>query len=260
MTKGFPLNPFPIKGFPVRGVAASELIITDPLAYFGAALYAWWDFSDLTTLFQDSALTTPVASNNDPIGGVADKSGNTRTQVQGTAGNRPLWKDTQFGAGAALFDKVNDSLTYTAEAIGANKEIFILFHPTRTSFPGSGTAVDIMFSSGIGGNTNYDRDTYNGAVSTVNNRVAQRRSATFYVDGAVHTNGGSIGTTSNTRVMSSITDGTAASDLGYYVGRNSDNAHFANQAIHQILVVDRAVMPWSAAETLAMHTLLASQS
>jgi hypothetical protein len=258
--RSFPASPFPVKGFPVLGPADSELVINDPLEYFGAALYAWWDVSDISTLFQDSAGTTPVALNNDPVGRINDKSGNGRLLTQGTAGNRPLYKDSLYGAPSVLFDKVNDSLTNTAAGIGANKEIFILFHVTRSTFPGSATTTDILMSSGIGGANNYDRDTYNGFVNTANNRAGQRRSTQTYVDGVAFATGGSIGTNAHSLVMSGITDGTASSDLGWYIGRNSDNAHFGNQALHQIVVVDRAVMPASVAETVAMHNLLLSQT
>lgn len=53
---------------------------------------AWFDSSDLTTLFQDSAMTTPVTANNDPVGAIRDKSGNNRHLTQGTALARPLYK------------------------------------------------------------------------------------------------------------------------------------------------------------------------
>lgn len=244
-------------GFPRGG--AGTLVITDPIAFFGAALYAWWDVSDISTLFQDTAATTPVTANNDPIGRISDKSGNGRNISQATAGNRPLYKDTLYGAPSALFDKVNDSLVNTAAGIGADKEIFILFHATRASFPGPNNTTDIMMSSGVGGANNYDRDSYNGFTNTASNRAAQRRSTNYYVDAISFSNGASIGTNAHSLVMSAITDGTATSDIGWYIGRNSDNAHFGNQALHQIVVVDRAVRPWVAAETVAMHNLLLSQ-
>ena len=44
-----------------------------------AGLALWLDASDLSTLFTDSARTTPVASSGDPVGGWADKSGNSGT-------------------------------------------------------------------------------------------------------------------------------------------------------------------------------------
>jgi hypothetical protein len=46
----------------------------------------------LSTLFQDAAMTTPVTANNDPVGAILDKSGNSRHLTQSTAGSRPLYK------------------------------------------------------------------------------------------------------------------------------------------------------------------------
>ncbi len=50
---------------------------------------AWYDPSDLTTLFQDSAGTTPVTAVEQPVGLMKDKSGRGNHAFQATAGNRP---------------------------------------------------------------------------------------------------------------------------------------------------------------------------
>jgi hypothetical protein len=57
-------------------------------AALGAALLAWYDASDASTLFQDAARTTP-ASVGDPVGGWADKSGNGNHCSQANASFRP---------------------------------------------------------------------------------------------------------------------------------------------------------------------------
>ena len=51
---------------------------------------AWYDPSDLTTLFQDSAGTTPVTAVEQPVGLMLDKSGRGNRAFQATAGNRPV--------------------------------------------------------------------------------------------------------------------------------------------------------------------------
>jgi hypothetical protein len=50
----------------------------------------WVDASDLSTLKQNSNGTTDVASDNDPVGYVAEKSGAGGTLIQATSGQRPL--------------------------------------------------------------------------------------------------------------------------------------------------------------------------
>jgi len=69
-----------------------------------AGLEAWWDFSDITKLYQDSGKTTPVASDGDVIGAVVDKSGNGNDATQGTTTNKPVYKvNIQNGLSIARF-------------------------------------------------------------------------------------------------------------------------------------------------------------
>lgn len=61
-----------------------------PLLWFGSGQQgAWYDPSDFTTLFQDSAGTTPVTAVEQPVGLMLDKSGRGNHAAQATAGNRP---------------------------------------------------------------------------------------------------------------------------------------------------------------------------
>lgn len=60
-----------------------------PSALFRGAAGAWYDPSDLSTLFQNSNGTTAVAV-GDPVGKILDKSGNGNHLTQATSGSRPL--------------------------------------------------------------------------------------------------------------------------------------------------------------------------
>lgn len=53
---------------------------------------AWYDPSDLSTLFQDVAGTVPVTSNGDPIGKILDKSGNGNHATQSVSTKRPVYR------------------------------------------------------------------------------------------------------------------------------------------------------------------------
>lgn len=71
----------------------------------------WYDFSDVASLWQDTARSTAVAANNDPIRTADNKTGlqYKRQAVAPADGNRPLWKSAdQNGLGDALFDAVDD--------------------------------------------------------------------------------------------------------------------------------------------------------
>ena len=51
---------------------------------------AWYDPSDMTTLFQDAAGTTPVTAVEQPVGLIQDKSGNGNHASQSTSASRPV--------------------------------------------------------------------------------------------------------------------------------------------------------------------------
>lgn len=84
-------------------------------------LTARYDFSDITTLFKDSAGTTPVTTDGDIIGKATDISGNSRPLLQaGVDGLKPLYKtNIQNGKSVARFDGSNDSLQAAAFALTA---------------------------------------------------------------------------------------------------------------------------------------------
>lgn len=71
---------------------------------------AWFDPSDLSTLFQDSAGTTPVTAVGQPVGKILDKSGRGNHATQATAASRPLWQQDANGKYYLAFDGVDDWL------------------------------------------------------------------------------------------------------------------------------------------------------
>jgi hypothetical protein len=78
-----------------------------------ASLGAWHDPSDLSTMFQDAAGTTPVTAAGQPVGLILDKSGNGRHASQATSTARPLLED-DGGKMCLKFDGVDDFLSTSA--------------------------------------------------------------------------------------------------------------------------------------------------
>jgi len=85
----------------------------------------WFDPSDLSTMFQDSAGTTPVTAAGQPVGRIVDKSGNGVAATQGTAGSRPVLRQDASGKYYLEFDGTDDWLATSAIDFSATDEMFI---------------------------------------------------------------------------------------------------------------------------------------
>ena len=75
---------------------------------------AWYDPSDITTLFQDAAGTIPVTAAGDSVGKMLDKSGNNAHATQSTAGKRPIYRIDPYGYSYLEFDGVDDFMATSA--------------------------------------------------------------------------------------------------------------------------------------------------
>lgn len=83
--------------------------------FSGGTTGAWYDPSDLSSMFQDSAGTTPAAVDS-PVGKINDKSGNGNHATQATAAARPILR--QSGSLYWLeFDAVDDCLATASFAV-----------------------------------------------------------------------------------------------------------------------------------------------
>jgi len=99
-----------------------------------------WDATDMATLFQDSAGTTPVTAYTQPIGRMLDMSGNGNHHLQSTAGARP-----QNTADGALFDGVNDALATLPIDFTGTSEMTLAAAFTRLS----GTHAAALFGASV---------------------------------------------------------------------------------------------------------------
>jgi hypothetical protein len=81
----------------------------DPSSLFSGDTGGWWDPSDMATLFQDSAGTTPITAADQPVGRINDQSGNGNDLTQASSSSRPILRNS--GALWWLeFDGANDYL------------------------------------------------------------------------------------------------------------------------------------------------------
>jgi hypothetical protein len=127
----------------VASPAVRQLLLSGRTAQFTPlslpGLADWYDFSDLSTLFQDAARTTPAAADADPLGGMLDKSGNGRHLSQSTSTRRPALKlAVQNGRSVARFDGVDDHLAVTyAASLPQPNTLFVV-----STFSAVGVALD----------------------------------------------------------------------------------------------------------------------
>jgi hypothetical protein len=86
------------------------LRLFNPASLFSSGtMGVWFDPSDFSTMFQDSAGTTPVTAVGQPVGKILDKSGNNKHATQSVSGSRPILQ--YDGADYYLsFDGVDDGL------------------------------------------------------------------------------------------------------------------------------------------------------
>ena len=86
-------------------------------------------------VYQDSAGTTPVASDNDPVGKWTDQSGTGNHYTQATSGARPSWQtNEQNSLPTVKGDGSNDYLAGNAPVTGGgNRTIFIVVKPDTTA-------------------------------------------------------------------------------------------------------------------------------
>ncbi len=76
--------------FLYRQFPAGVLATMNDLLFSASEPGAWYDPSDLSTLFQDAAGTTPVTAVEQPVGGMLDKSGRGNHATQATTTKRPV--------------------------------------------------------------------------------------------------------------------------------------------------------------------------
>jgi hypothetical protein len=82
-----------------------------PLALFAAGEQGvWYDPSDLSTLFQDSAGTTPVTAAGQPVGRMLDKSGRGNHATQAISAQRPTYQIDAAGKPHLSFDGIDDGM------------------------------------------------------------------------------------------------------------------------------------------------------
>ena len=128
-------------------VAALEPAFSPVQLFAAGEQGAWYDPSDLTTLFQDSAGTIPVTTAGQPVGRMLDKSGRGNHATQATSAARPTYQ-TSGGLHWLVFDGVDDVMVAPNHPFSFTGPVsaFIAFSKS------SSTTYSTLFSAGAIGN------------------------------------------------------------------------------------------------------------
>lgn len=110
----------------IRGQLLSGVRFNPAYLFSSSEPGAWYDPSDLTTLFQNAAGTTPVTAAGQPVGRILDKSGRGNHATQATAASRPTYQIDGFGRPYLSFDGVDDFLVTPTITPGIDKaQVFV---------------------------------------------------------------------------------------------------------------------------------------
>lgn len=154
-----------------------------------SGLQLWLDANDLTTLWQDSGASTPVASDGDPVGAWTDKSTNGYLPIQATTGNKPTYKTgIQNGLPVLRFDG-GDFLEATFNAFFQPGTLFVVYQSTNDEEVGclydgylaSSPANDIQIFSDTRTATKRHANWRAGAADKFIDQATKCSAATFYI-------------------------------------------------------------------------------
>lgn len=104
------------------GLGLSGRSVFSPISLFAASEPGvWYDPSDLSTMFQDTAGTVPVTAAGQVVARINDKSGRGNHATQSTSLSRPTYQVDSNGRGHLLFDGSDDFLVTPTITPGTDK-------------------------------------------------------------------------------------------------------------------------------------------
>jgi hypothetical protein len=109
----------------------------------------WYDPSDFSTMWQDSAGTTPVTAVEQPVGKILDKSGRGNHATQATAASRPVLKQDANGKYYLFFDGVDDSLATASIDFTATDKMSVFAGVRKLSDAAIGMVLELSVNSGL---------------------------------------------------------------------------------------------------------------
>ena len=194
----------------------------------------WLDASDISTLYQDSAGSTPVASNADPVGKWADKSTAGKHATQATSTKRFTYASGSYPY--VVGDAVDDNLSCASITSSGDWTLCAVFTRAAT------TADNIYYLLGTPDGGLYTHGSavsqkwglFTGTISGANTTVSGKNLVTVVKSGTDYTyylNGSSDGSRTGTAIQLTTPD----------IGNRNGFALYNATKVHEITVHNSAV-------------------
>ena len=174
-----------------------------PFLFASSQPGAWYDPSDITTLFQDNLGATPVTAAGQTVGRILDKSGRGNHATQATLAQRPTYQIDSTGRPYLSFDGVDDGMV-TGTITPAIDKVQV-FTGIRKLSDATAAAV-VEFSATLNTNEGSFYILAPNASASVNALFASKGSLPAFGSGGV----ASIGAAPSTKVITGI--GSISSD------------------------------------------------
>jgi hypothetical protein len=142
----------------------------------------WYDPSDFSTMFQDSAGTTPVTAVEQPVGKILDKSGRGNHATQATSASRPILRQDANGKYYLFFDGVDDSLATAAINFTSTDKMTVFAGVRKLSDAAYSYLLELSDSLDVNNGSFYIRAP-SGAVPTFNTASKGTSAAAVTVSG-----------------------------------------------------------------------------
>ena len=123
---------------------AQPLPAYNPATLFsGGQQGAWYDPSDFTSMFQDTAGTVPVTATGQAVARINDKSGRGNHATQATAAARPVLQQDAGGKYYLAFDGVDDNLATASISFTATDKLTAFLGVRKTSDAAVGQVLEL---------------------------------------------------------------------------------------------------------------------
>lgn len=230
-------------------VIEPELRLAIKAMFLGGEKGVLYDLTDPGTLYQNTARTTLVAANGDPIASATDLSGNGAHAAQATTTSRPLFQ------GYADFDGVDDSwatpaidftatdaVTVVASVRKANDNTAFIAELSANSSSNAGTFALMGSNSGLTGYFWRSRGTSDSSVNTGSIYPAPNTSV-LSGQGDISSDT-SILRVNGTPYSSASDQGTGSyGNRTIYIGRRGGATFPFGGRIYRLMVIGRALTP-----------------